>query len=232
MKTLICIPCMDMVHTGFFKSMLGMRKLPGTTYTIRQCSLIYDARNQMAKQAIDEKYDRVMWVDSDMDFEPDLMERLSARLDEGLEFVTGLYFTRKAPIRPVLYKECGYFEIPQDDGRVAIKPVCDWFDEYPKDDLFKIQGCGFGAVMMTADLIKRVGDKFGAPFSPMLGFGEDLSFCARVQQVGGEMWCDSTIKLGHIGLAPFTEAVYLSQGGHHGTIGQGAVSLENLDKRI
>lgn len=64
---------------------------------------------------------------------------------------------------------------------------------------------------MTTDLIKRVADKFGLPFAPMLGFGEDLSFCGRVSQVGGKMFVDSSIKMGHVGLGTITEATYLSQ---------------------
>lgn len=209
MKTLICLPCMDMVHTEFMKSLLGMRRPGETKFTISQSSLIYDARNGMARRAVREGFDRVLWLDSDMSFEPDLMERLSARLDEGREYVSALYFTRKAPVRPVLYKECGYYEM--EDG--AVSPRAVWYDDYPRDDIFKVEATGFGGVMMTVDLIKRVGEKFGLPFAPMLGFGEDLSFCGRVSQVGGEMWVDSTIKMGHVGLGTITESVYLSQKG-------------------
>lgn len=207
MKYLICIPCMDMVHTEFLKSLLQMRKIGECKYTLTCSSLIYDARNTMAKKAITEDYDRVLWLDSDMSFEPDLMERLAARLDEGREMVSGIYFTRKAPVRPVLYEECGFFR--DDEGNV--KPVAIWYDDYPQNDIFKVQGVGFGGVMMTSDLIKRVADKFGMPFAPMLGFGEDLSFCGRVQEVGGEMWVDSSIKMGHVGLGTITESAYLAQ---------------------
>lgn len=206
MKTLICIPCMDMVHTEFMKSLLAMRRVGETKITISCSSLIYDARNSMARRAVKEGFDRVLWLDSDMSFEPDLMERLSARLDEGREFVTGLYFTRKAPVRPVLYSQCGYFE--SEEG---VRPVAVWYDEYPRDDIFRIEGAGFGGVMMTTDLIKKVAEKFGLPFAPMLGFGEDLSFCGRANQCGAELWCDSTIKMGHVGLGTITEDVYLSQ---------------------
>lgn len=207
MKTLICLPCMDMVHTAFLRSILGMRKVGETKYTITCSSLIYDSRNQMAKKAVEEGYDRVLWLDTDMDFEPDLMERLSARLDEGKEFVSALYFTRKAPVRPVIYSECGYFEL--EGG--AVRPVVVWYDNYPENDIFKVQAAGFGAVMMTTDLIKRVLDKYGLPFAPMLGFGEDLSFCGRASQIGAELWCDSSIKCGHVGLGTITEAVYKTQ---------------------
>lgn len=214
MKYLIAIPAMDMVHTEFMRCLLQLRKVGECKFVISQSSLIYDARNTLAKRAVTDGFDRVLWLDSDMSFEPDLMERLAARLDEGREMVTGLYFTRKAPVRPVLYKECGYFEVGEDK---AIKPLALWFDDYPRDDIFPIQACGFGGVMMTVDLIRKVADKFGMPFAPMLGFGEDLSFCGRVQEVGEKMWADSTIKMGHVGLGTITESVFLSQnGGNNG----------------
>lgn len=226
MRTLICIPCMDMVHTEFMKSFLAMRRVGETKITISCSSLIYDARNTMARRAVKEGFDRVLWLDSDMSFDPDLMERLSARLDEGKEFVTGLYFTRKAPVRPVIYKECGYYEM--EDG--AVSPRAVWYDDYPREDLFKIEAAGFGGVMMTVDLINKVAGKFGLPFAPMLGFGEDLSFCGRAIQCGAELWCDSTIKMGHVGLGTITESVYLSQKEDgHGDSGSGEAGTENHD---
>lgn len=207
MKTLICIPCMDMVHTEFMKCILGMRRVGDTKITISCSSLIYDARNHMAMRAVDEGFDRLLWLDSDMSFEPDLMERLSARLDEGRDYVSGLYFTRKPPILPVIYR--GYC---REDG----VPVPVWYDNYPRDDVFEVSATGFGGVMMTAECVKKVVDKFGLPFSPMGRFGEDLSFCARLSQAGVKMWVDSTIKMGHVGLGTITEDVYLQQqGGNH-----------------
>ena len=229
MKTLICIPCMDMVHTEFMKSLLAMRRPGESKFTISCSSLIYDARNAMAKRAVRDGFDRVLWLDSDMTFDPDLMERLSARLDEGKEYVSGIYFTRKAPVRPVLYKECGYYEM--DDG--AVSPRAVWYDDYPRDSLFKVEATGFGCVMCTTDLIKRVGERFGLPFAPMLGFGEDLSFCGRVSQLGAEMWVDSTIKCGHVGQGTITEDVYLAQKEEKdGNQGCGEVSAPNNDDGI
>ena len=208
MKTLICVPCMDMIPTEFFVSAMKLRR-PNTILAVVRSSLIYDARNQLARRAVQDGFDRTLWLDSDMVFEPDLFEKLSARLDEGKEMVTGLYFTRKIPIQPVIFDKCGYYE--QEDG--GIVPFASSFKEYPRDTMFKVEGCGFGGVMVSTDLIKRVADRFGLPFSPMLGLGEDLSFCGRVAEVGGEIWCDSTIKMGHVGYSMFTENVYLTQKG-------------------
>ena len=64
---------------------------------------------------------------------------------------------------------------------------------------------------MNVSLIKKVQDKFGLPFSPILGFGEDLSFCARARQVGAEIYCDSRAKMGHVGLGVIGEETYQSK---------------------
>ena len=73
MRTLIAIPCMDMVHTIFLRAILGLNQVGECQYAISCSSLIYDARNNLAKQAIKEGYDYMMWFDSDMDFQPDFM---------------------------------------------------------------------------------------------------------------------------------------------------------------
>ena len=207
MKTLIALPCMDMVHTIFMKSLLSMDRIGQTGFAFSCSSLIYDARNQLAKQAVTEGYDRVLWLDSDMDFQPDLLKRLSEDMDEGREFVTGLYFKRKAPVKPVIYKQLGFFK---DENVEGVTPVAVPYEDYPKDSVFPIAACGFGGCLVSTDLIQRVGDKFGLPFSPVMGFGEDLSFCSRVSELGVEMFCDSRVKMGHVGLGTITEDTYLS----------------------
>lgn len=210
MRTLIAIPAMDMIHTIFFKSVVSLDKVGETAFSLTSSSLVYDARNTLAKKAIEDKCDRILWLDSDMDFQPDLMKRLSADLDEGYEFVSGLYFKRKAPIQPVIYQEVGYYTHPDKN---EVTPVALCYEDYPKDEIFEVKGCGFGAVMMTVDLMERVVAEFGAPFSPILGFGEDLSFCKRVTHIGGKMYCDSRVKLGHVGQGTITEETYFQMRG-------------------
>ena len=206
MKTLIAIPCMDMVHTVFMKSLMGLNRVGQTGFAFSCSSLVYDARNTLAKQAVTEGYDRVLWLDSDMDFEPNLLQKLSEDMDEGRELVSGIYFKRKAPVKPVIYKSLGYYKNEDESG---VTPVAVSYEDYPRDSIFPIAACGFGGVLVTTDLIQRVGDKFGLPFSPIMGFGEDLSFCSRVTELGVEMFCDSRVKMGHVGLGTITEEVYL-----------------------
>lgn len=206
MKTLIAIPCMDMVHTTFMKALLQMRKAGDIGFAISSSSLVYDARNNLAKQAVDGGFDRILWLDSDMDFDTDLLERLTSDLEEHkLDIVGGIYFSRKEPIVPVVYQKVGYYH---DEELDTVTPCALNYYEYPKDELFPCEGIGFGAVLVTVDLVKKVQEKYGLPFSPVLGFGEDLSFCIRARDVGATIMCDSRIKVGHVGNKAYTEKDY------------------------
>ena len=200
MRTMIAIPCMDMVHTMFFASMLSLRKPEGTEVAVASCSLIYEARHMLARRAINEGFDRVLWLDSDMSFKPDLLERLSADIDQGLDFVSGLYFTRKNPVNPCVYEICH----PTVNKKGETIPTVESFKVIP-DALFEIEGCGFGAAMMTTNLIRSAGPM---PFFPTEGYGEDLTFCRKARATGARLWCDGRIKVDHIGTSMINESAW------------------------
>lgn len=204
MKTLIAVPCMDEVKTLFMASLLGLKRPEGTEIAVSSSSLVYDARNHLAQKAVKGNFDRVLWLDSDMRFNPDLLERLSADLDEGRDFVCGLYFTRKAPIQPVVYSAVG----EMDNGAGVKVPTAVSYKDYPRDSIFEIAAAGFGAVLMSVDLIKRLTTEDKLPFSPILGYSEDLSFCMRATAAGVKMYCDSRIKPDHIGISLINETTW------------------------
>ena len=195
MKTLIAVPCMDMVHAAFARSLVGLRIEGEAQFTFIQGSLVYDSRNKACQVAEDGGFDRVLWLDSDMAFEPDLLQRLSADLDEGRRLCAGLFFGRKPPIRPAVYRELG-----MRDGRPVAIPIDDW-PEVP----FTAEGVGFAGVLVETALIREIRERFGLPFSPILGFGEDFSFCLRARECGAEIWCDPRVKMGHCGSYVFDE---------------------------
>ena len=197
-KMMIAIPCMDMVSTEFFRACLSMKYAPGYSYEFvtMQSSLIYDSRNRLAQRACENGFDRVLWLDSDMVFPPDLIPRLSARLDEGNDFVSAMYFRRVPPVHPVIY------ETIRLDGEVT---VTEPYDNYPKNSLFEIAGCGLGACMMNVSMIRDIGAMHGRPFSPRIGFGEDMTFCLLARETGYTILCDSSIIVGHVGQHIFCE---------------------------
>lgn len=200
MRTLIAIPCMDMMHTPFVISLTGLQVKGEIKFAYSASSLVYDSRNGLARKAICEKFDRVLWLDSDMQFSPDLFRKLSDDLDAGREFVSGLYFTRKPPYKPVIFKRAGYEHVGK-----GVKPIADTMYEYPKDSVFEVAAAGFGGVMMKVSLLEEVEKAYGLPFSPIMGFGEDISFCLRVQELGKKMYCDSSVKMGHVGQFVYDE---------------------------
>ena len=206
MKTLIAVPCFDMVHTDFMQSLIALQKPEDTSFTVVKNTLINVARNVIATNAIKAGFDRIMWFDSDMKFAPDTLMRLTADMDQGLEFVSGLYFTRKEPIKPVVYDELSWTRTK--DG---VDVRAGNYYKYP-EGLVECAGVGFGCVLTSVDLIRRVGDRFGLPFAPLQGLGEDLSFCWRVIQIGAKMHIDTRVKCGHIGQKVFDESEYQEQG--------------------
>ena len=205
MRTLIAVPCFDMMDTEFVRSFIDLEKPDGTAYALITNTMIYEARNMVAQNAIKDGFDRVLWLDSDMVIPPDALIRLNADMDTGLEYVSGLYFKRKAPINPVI---CDTINRQiSEDGTVECSATS--YRDYPKDALFEIAGSGFGCVLTDCGLLSRLVDKYGAPFTPMMGLGEDLSFCLRATCVGAKMYCDSRVKCGHIGSVIFDESAYL-----------------------
>ena len=64
MKTLIAIPCMDMLPVGFVQSLLYMHKGDNPTVYFKPNSLVYDSRNLLSLYAIENKFDNVLWLDS------------------------------------------------------------------------------------------------------------------------------------------------------------------------
>lgn len=191
MKVLIAVPCMDQVPAVFCQS-LRMLKIPGECMLAMQMgSLIYNSRNNLATKAIQADVDYVFWLDSDMEFEPDtLMRMLDVMQKHDLDILTGLYFRRVVPYTPVLFDK---LEMVQDS-------MFEWseFQEIP-DHLFEVGGCGFGCVLMKTDPFFDVQSRFGNMFAPIGNTGEDLAFCWRARQCGFKVWCDPSIKCGHVG---------------------------------
>lgn len=196
MKTLICVPCMDQVASGFAQSLAMLRKTDETAISFLCNSLVYDARNKMALQAIQYGADRILWIDSDMTFEPDLMERLSKRIDEGCDIVSGLCFRRAVPFTPVIVK--GY-----DENGKAI----DYLD-YPENKLIEVEAVGMACTMMKTSILTDIALETGGWYTPIVGYGEDYSFCQRAKSVGKKIFVDTSIKVGHIGHLVIDETVY------------------------
>lgn len=174
-------------------------------YSVRilsECVFLDKSRSYMATKSLSEGYDELMWIDSDMVFDPDDVDRLRAH---DLPFVCGLY-PRKGP-----------------KGGVAalLKGDCKKIVFGPTGGIIEIYYAGLGFTYTKREVYEKIERKFNLPtcdngddlglitpyFYPMLGredgkykyLGEDYSFCERVRQCGYKIYADTTIRLGHIG---------------------------------
>lgn len=202
-KIMIAVPCMDQVPAPFAQSLAMIRKPDDdVACSFQMGSLIYTSRNNLSLQAMKAEFDYMLWLDSDMVFQQDLLIKMKQVMDEkDLDFLTGLYFRRVPPFTPVLFDQ---LDIAEDGS-------CTWtdFKDVP-EGMFKVGGCGFGCVLIKTDVLFDVQSKFGELFNPIANMGEDLSFCWRARQCGYDIWCDPSLVCGHVGYTIINDKFYKS----------------------
>lgn len=190
-KTFIAVPCMDSVPAQFAHSLATLARYDDTVVAFQIGSLVYTSRNNLARQALASGAQYILWLDSDMVFPPDLLQRLMRHMDDpSVDFVTAVYYRRSMPYTPVLYNK---MEMVDD--------VCEFEETLDlPDHPFEVAGCGFGGVLMRMNVAIDVAAKNdGRMFDPLIGAGEDLSFCWRARKCGHKILCDPSIQMGHVG---------------------------------
>ena len=185
---LIAVPTTDYLHAGFVKSLMDLsfrlhRDGVAHEIALEAGTLVYLARNRLANKAINEGFDRVLWLDSDMVFQPDIVDTL-----EFCEkpFVCGAFQSRRPP-----YSSCIF---------TSLKPL-ERVKEYGLE-AFRVAACGMACVLVNTEVLKNVLNHYGNCFTPMGEYGEDLAFCVRAASMGAEIWCEPTVRVGHIAHVP------------------------------
>ena len=200
MKIFVAVPSMDTVPAIFCQSLALLQRAGDTVIGFEVGSLVYNARNNLARQAVKSEADWVLWLDSDMVFGPDLLQRmLKVCTENDIDFLTALCFRRKPPYTPTLFDRLE--KTDKGASYTALMSV--------PEGRFQVGGCGFAGVLMSMDVLLSVMAKFnGRMFEPIDGFGEDVAFCWRARQCGYDIWCDSDIELGHVGNFVVTRSIF------------------------
>ena len=190
MKLLIAVPTLESVPVDFMESLMDLAchlKDEGVDFKLKieAGTLVYFARENLARWAIANRYTHVLWLDSDMVFHEEIVEDLQFC---GKDIVTGIAHSRRPPFSSCLFTE--------------IYPGVEKFKgEYPKQ-AFKVAACGMACVLMSVKVLDAVYNKFGNMFQPLnepLTYGEDVAFCWRAQQCGFDIWAEPTVRVGHVG---------------------------------
>jgi hypothetical protein len=152
-----------------------------------------EARNKVVVAFLDSEAEWLLWVDTDMGFEPDALERLLEHADPArAPVVGGLCFAldytdtdgmggyRARPM-PTVYD---FREVGEQTGFVRIV-------DYPPDTFLKCAGTGSAFVVIHRTAFERVAERCGPRWYDRIPnptnddlISEDLSFCLRLAAVG------------------------------------------------
>jgi FkbM family methyltransferase len=188
MKTiLIAIPTARYIEADTFKSIYDLEVPAGYTVTYQHFYgyRVDQVRNLIADWVV-RGFDYLFSVDHDITFPPDTLKKLLAH-DQDL--VTGVYRQRLEPQMLEIYEPFG--------GRMSTE------DLYAKNwKLVGIGGCGFGCVLVKKEVLAGVGyPQF--EYHPALDhnntISEDTDFCKKAMAKGFKLWCDPSVRCGHIG---------------------------------
>lgn len=204
----IAIPTRDHVSAQLFISLMltNWTFIPeGKTvnWSVIQGSILPSQRNEQVQRM---QGDWVLFIDSDMAFDPTAIGRLVQVRDEfDLDMVGALCFQRTPPHQPTLYMR----EQPTIGGYV--------FMEKWDDDLIEVDGTGMAFVLIHKRVFERMVRRYeerpdfvwpsleermaNRPpnfFRWIDGIGEDLRFCQDAKGAGNQIYVDTRIEIGHI----------------------------------
>lgn len=198
---IVLVPYLGHIEPACEEALHG---LEARGYKVRRWSAsaaIDRTRSELATAALFEGFDELLWIDSDIGFDPDAVSRLR---EHDLPLVGGLYSKRGL-------REAACRFLPGSTGMTIGEG----------GGLLEVRYVGTGFLHTRRKVYEDVARKFDLPacnttfnvpavpyFLPMVlrdqevGFwylGEDYSFCERARQAGHKIMIDTTIRLWHYG---------------------------------
>lgn len=176
-----------------------------TIGSICGCSVVSRARNLLVRDFLDSDCTELMFIDADINFEPEDVLRLMAwASDPKKGIVGGVPRTRKA-------NKVYIAQLDQDETGVTMNRM----------GLVRAKRIATAFMMVRREVFERLVNEnpqwnyydhntdkqLNAVFDFLVteeGYmGEDYLFCDRAREIGFEVWIDPTIKLGHMGVQEY-----------------------------
>lgn len=199
-RCIVLVPFVGGIHE---ECEAALKELERRGYTVSRVSgyaAIDQARNQLATDALMHGFEETLWIDSDIGFHPDDVDKLRRH---RLPIVGGIYAQKGKRI----------FACEFMPGMQSVT--------FGKDGgLLEIRYAGTGFLLIRREVYTTIQNRLALPvcnerFSrPMIPFfqpivrpiddghwylAEDYSFCERARQCGFAIHADTSIRLGHIG---------------------------------
>lgn len=199
------------VHLGTMRSLIAdMLRLAerGDRVTIFDESgnaMIGDCRGLIVAKFLEGDGTHLVFVDSDVAWEAGA---LVGMVDRGVEFVAGLYPQRRDPINYCCQWLTERRELELVDGLIEVKGVPAGFMCLSRGMLEKMVAHYPDTQFHCPEAPgETVHDLFGPCRIGKVKFGEDYSFCKRWRDIGGQIWIDPEIRMGHVGFKTFMGSV-------------------------
>jgi len=142
------------------------------------------ARSDALKIARELDAEALLFIDSDMEFQPDLYQRLLA---VDADIACGLFWTKRIPSYPT-----AMVRAKMPDGSDSLKNII------PDGKVHEIDACGMAATLIRKNVIQH--ERFEYPAFKHLGsLGEDYFFCLHARDAGFTIKCDTSIQVAHRG---------------------------------
>jgi hypothetical protein len=191
----ICVPVRDIVTASFSYSLAMLMKKCGETskkVTLHMVmgSEISSQRQQLVEQALQTNATHILWLDSDMKFPSDIIDRL---LSHDKDIIACNYSTRVAPHRPVAFTSM----IDMDDRLLETRGISEVF------------AVGMGCMLVNIDVYKNMSKPYfsvswNSDYTSLEG--EDLFFCKKARTKEYKVWIDneSSQFISHVGTREYT----------------------------
>lgn len=144
---------------------------------------IHAGREFILESCLQQGATHLLWLDTDMSFPPETAVRL---MRHGLTFVGCNYVTRQ---------DGGMFTARRGNQRIETRAY--------STGLESVDGIGFGAVLMHADIARVLPRPWFQHGRNDAGgdIGEDLMFCRALRRAGYEIFIDHDLskEIGHVG---------------------------------
>lgn len=195
------------IHLGTMRSIISDMLLlaeRGDRVTIFDESgnaMIGDCRGLIVAKFLDGDGTDLVFVDSDVIWEAGALVKL---VDYPVDFVAGLYPQRRDPIDFC----CRWPAKPDielsEHGLIEVDGVPAGFMRMGRAMLEKMTH-QYADTVFHCDQApnKEAYDLFGPYRVGRLKFGEDYAFCRRWRDIGGQIWVDPEIRMGHVGYKTF-----------------------------
>lgn len=169
------------------------------------CSVVSRARNLIADEFMRSDSTHLMFIDSDMTFEPESILRLLA-WNQDRAIVAGAYEARKQGKVYILTLDAdANGDVIMDDmGLVKARRVATGFMMIHRR-VFETMRDAYPELEHKDNMTdKKLYGYFDFKLTPEGYIGEDFLFCQRAADIGlNDIWIDPTIKLGHMGIHEF-----------------------------